>query len=89
MTQAAVGAGRMILGDMCPDNEKHGHGHREDALDDGPAGKRTAPPTCIEFQIAVESPNGYPDAQNRRSFGECRIKLIAPDPCFLLTFDRE
>ena len=31
-------------------------------------------PTRIEFQFAIESPNGYRKGHNRRPSGECRIK---------------
>jgi hypothetical protein len=39
----------------------------------GPCGQRSALPIPIGLRIAVKSPNGYPDGQNRRSFGECRL----------------
>ena len=67
-----VDAGKQSLGDVCPDGEKHGHENYETAVGAGPGGKRSALPMRIELQIAIESPNGYADAQKRWLSGECR-----------------
>jgi hypothetical protein len=90
LTRATVGVETKIAGDVCLDDEKHGHGHHETAIDAGPGGERSVLPTRIDLRIAVKSPNSYSDAKNRCSSGECRFnrifrwcgdwKLAAPPP---------
>ena len=79
MTRAVVGAGRMIPGDLCPDDQEYSPEHCETAVGAGPGSERSAPPTRIDHRIAMKSPNGYRIGQNRRSSGECRLGIILKD----------
>jgi hypothetical protein len=56
------------------DPSRLGYGHHETALDAGRGGERSELPTPIGLRIAIESPSGYPDTQNRDLFGECRAR---------------
>jgi hypothetical protein len=73
LTQVTVNAGRNSLGDLCPDDEKHGHRNHETAAVAGFSIQQSAPPSRIELQIAVQSPNAYSYVQNWQLSGECQI----------------
>ncbi len=77
MTRAEVDKERKATGDVCPDAEKHGRPQHETTIGAGPGGGRSALPTCIGLQIAMESQNGYSDGRNRWSSGECRLTILA------------
>ncbi len=72
LNHMAVVVERNDTGDVCLDYENRGHECHETALDAGAGSQWSALPTPIDLRIAVESPNSYPDGQNRWSSGECR-----------------
>jgi hypothetical protein len=80
LTRATVGVETTIAGDVCLDDEKHGHGHHETALDASPGGERSVLPTRIDLRIAIKSPTSYSDAKNRCSSGDCRLVLRPNSP---------
>ncbi len=73
LTQAVVPAGKLTLGGMPLDDGKHSHQRHETAVVVDHGGKRSTLQSRIGLDIAVKSPNGYSDAQNQRSSGECRF----------------
>ena len=62
-----------VTGEVCIDDEKTGYERDETAIGADPCGQRSALSIPIGLSIAVKSPNGYPDGQNRQTSGECRL----------------
>ena len=60
-------------GDVFIDGEKTGYERDDTGIVADPSGQRSALSIPIGLRIAVKSPNGYPDGQNRQSSGECRL----------------
>ncbi len=56
---------RKVTGEVCIDDEKTGYELDDTAIGAEPCGQRSALSIPIGPRIAVKSPNGYPDGQNR------------------------
>ncbi len=76
LTQAVVSAGKLTLGGVPLDDRKHSHQRHEIAVVVDHGGKWSALQSRIGLHIAVKSPNGYSDAQNQWSSGECRFRAL-------------
>jgi len=67
-----------MIGEVRLENAKQSHQPHEKAVVERHGSRRRFPPSRSVLEIVAGSPNGYPDAQNRRSYGECRFRGSCP-----------
>jgi hypothetical protein len=63
-------------GEMCLRDEKTRAYRVENAVDASPEGQFGVFSNPINVQIAIEGPNGYHHRRKRRSYGECRFRIV-------------